>query len=45
MPEVRVVISKEMNMFMDTVVQKGMFGSKAELIRASLIRYIERGGQ
>lgn len=41
MPEVRVVISKEMNMFMDTVVQKGMFGSKAELIRASLIRYIE----
>ena len=26
---------------MDTVVQKGMFGSKAELIRAALIRYFE----
>jgi proteasome alpha subunit len=41
MPEVRVVISEEMDLFMNTVVDKGMFGSKAELIRASLVRYIE----
>lgn len=41
MPEVRVVVSNELDRYMDTVVQKGMFGSKAELIRAALIRYIE----
>ncbi|MFX1476322.1 MAG: proteasome subunit alpha [Promethearchaeota archaeon] len=41
MPEVRVVVSTEMDRYMDTVVQRGMFGSKAELIRAALIRYIE----
>lgn len=41
MPEVRVVVSGELDRYMDTVVQKGMFGSKAELIRAALIRYFE----
>jgi len=41
MPEIRVVVSDELDRYMDTVVQKGMFGSKAELIRAALIRYIE----
>ncbi|MFX1508918.1 MAG: hypothetical protein ACFFBR_01300 [Promethearchaeota archaeon] len=41
MPEVRVVVSNELDRYMNTVVQKGMFGSKAELIRAALIRYIE----
>ena len=41
MPEVRVVVSNELDRYMDTVVQKGMFGSKAELIRAALIRYVE----
>ncbi|MFX0170085.1 MAG: hypothetical protein ACFE89_12135 [Candidatus Hodarchaeota archaeon] len=41
MPEVRVVVSTELDRFMDTVVQKGMFSSKAELIRAALIRYFE----
>jgi len=41
MPEIRVVVSEELDKYMDTVVQKGMFGSKAELIRAALIRYVE----
>jgi len=41
MPEIRVVVSDELDRYMDTVVQKGMFGSKAELIRAALIRYFE----
>lgn len=41
MPEVRVVVSEQLDNYMDTVVQKGMFGSKAELIRAALIRYFE----
>jgi proteasome alpha subunit len=41
MPEIRVVVSEELDRYMDTVVQKGMFGSKAELIRAALIRYFE----
>jgi proteasome alpha subunit len=41
MPENRVIVSDELNRYMNTIVQKGIFGSKAELIRASLIRYIE----
>ena len=41
MPEIRVVVSEELDRYMSTVVQKGMFGSKAELIRAALIRYFE----
>jgi len=41
MPEIRVVVSDELDRYMDTVVQRGMFGSKAELIRAALIRYFE----
>lgn len=41
MPEVRVVVSTELDRFMETVVHKGMFSSKAELIRAALIRYFE----
>ena len=41
MPEIRVVVSDELDRYMDTVVQKGMFGSKAELIRAAVIRYVE----
>lgn len=41
MPEVRIVVSAEMDRYMDTVVQRGIFGSKAEMIRAALIRYIE----
>jgi proteasome alpha subunit len=41
MPEIRVVVSDELDRYMDTIVNKGMFGSKAELIRASLIRYFE----
>jgi len=41
MPEVRVVVSEELDRYVNTVVQKGMFGSKAELIRAALIRYFE----
>jgi len=41
MPEIRVVVSDELDRYMDTVIQKGMFGSKAELIRAALIRYVE----
>jgi len=41
MPEIRVVVSDELDKYMDTVIQKGMFGSKAELIRAALIRYVE----
>jgi len=41
MPEIRVVVSEELDRYMDTVIQKGMFGSKAELIRAALIRYVE----
>jgi len=41
MPEVRVVVSEELDRYMDTIVRKGLFGSKAELIRAALMRYIE----
>jgi len=41
MPEIRVVVSEELDRYMDTVIQRGMFGSKAELIRAALIRYVE----
>ena len=41
MPEIRVVVSEELDRYMNTVVGKGMFGSKAELIRAALIRYFE----
>ena len=41
MPEIRVVVSGEIDRYMNTVVSKGMFGSKAELIRAALIRYFE----
>jgi len=41
MPEIRVVVSDDLDAYMNTVVEKGMFGSKAELIRASLIRYFE----
>lgn len=41
MPEIRVVVPEELDRYMNTVVQKGMFGSKAELIRAALIRYFE----
>ncbi len=41
MPEIRVVVSEELDRYMNTVVHRGMFGNKAELIRASLIRYFE----
>ena len=41
MPEIRVVVSEELDRYMNTIVSKGMFGSKAELIRAALIRYFE----
>ncbi len=41
MPEIRVVVSDDLDRYMNTVVEKGMFASKAELIRAALIRYFE----
>ncbi len=41
MPEVRVVISDELDRYLDTAVTRGLFGSKAEVIRAALIRYSE----
>lgn len=41
MPEVRVVISEELDKYLDTAVTRGLFGSKAEVIRAALIRYSE----
>jgi len=41
MPEIRVVISDELDKYLDTAVTRGLFGSKAEVIRAALIRYSE----
>lgn len=41
MPEVRVVISEELDKYLDTAVTRGLFGTKAEMIRAALIRYSE----
>lgn len=42
MPEVRVVVSEEFDKYLESAVKKGLFGSKAELLRAALISYTEK---
>lgn len=42
MPEVRVVVSEEFDKYLDSAIKKGLFGSKAELLRAALISYTEK---
>lgn len=41
MPELRVVVPKGLNEFLDEVVDAGLFATKADVVRASVIYFLK----
>ncbi len=44
MTELRVVVPKEVDKFLETTVRTGMFSNKAELVRSALLQYLNTMG-
>jgi proteasome alpha subunit len=44
MPEIRTAIPEEVDVYLDAIVQKGVFSNKAELVRAALVSYVNETG-
>ena len=44
MPELRVVVDKELNQLLDKIVDRGIFNSKAELMRSAAISLLSDMG-
>ena len=41
MPELRVVVTKELDGLLDEVVEKGLFSTKADVARAAIVYFLK----
>lgn len=44
MSEIRTVVPKEIDAYLEALVRKGIFANKAELVRAALVQYVTQTG-
>src|SRR5213593_2231173 len=44
MTEIRTAVPEEVDAYLDALVRKGIFSSKAELVRAALVNYVNSTG-
>jgi len=44
MPELRVVVDEKFNRLLDKIVERGLYASKAELLRSATIYFLMQTG-